>query len=184
MRRGGRRRVPVTLLALLLAACATPEPQPPAPAPEAASPAPRAPPPSVLPERQPLKHLAGRKLKPMPMLPLNVRTRCAFRDETGTRGRLDLWVKNAEVQRFSAEVNMPKHGTCRFDMKDFRQTDKLPAVRLADAASGCSVRMWEQELDRSKGVTVAFSGCQAQCSGESFSYLWPILVDTRNGRCS
>jgi hypothetical protein len=44
--------------------------------------------------------------------------------------------------------------------------------------------MWEQELDRSKGVTVAFSGCQAQCSGESFSYLWPILVDTRNGRCS
>lgn len=177
---GVQRRLFTTALTLLLGACATPPAAPPevAPVPEAA-------PPSAAPSlrSQALKHLANRKLKPMPILPLNVRTKCNFRDDLGTRGKLDLQVKNAEVQRFSAEVTIPKRGICRFDMKNFRQTEKLPAVLLADAGSGCSVRMWEQELDRNKGVTVAFSGCQAQCSGESFSYLWPILVDTRNGRC-
>jgi len=178
---GAQRRFFATALTLLLAACATP-PEPAAPEPEAPAPASTAPTPEGL-RSQPLKHLLNRKLKPMPILPLNVRAKCNFRDDLGTRGTLDLHVKNAEVQRFSAQVNIPKRGICRFDMKNFRQTEKLPAVLLADAGSGCSVRMWEQELDRDKGVTVAFSGCQAQCSGESFSYLWPILVDTRSGRC-
>lgn len=138
--------------------------------------------PAPKPERlqsQPLKHLANRHLKPMPVQALNVRTRCAFHDAVGTRGKLDLQVKDAEVQRFTAEVNIPKRGICRFDMKNFVQTETLPAVLLADNISGCLVRMWAQE----KGVTVAFNGCEAQCSGESFSYLWPILVDTKNGRC-
>ncbi len=120
----------------------------------------------------------------MPDQALNVKTKCAFRDAIGTRGKMDLQVKDAEVQRFTAEVNIPKKGICRFDMKNFQQTGNLPTVHLADAASGCSVRMWAQELGREKSVTIAFTGCQTQCSGDSFSYLWPILVDTRNGRCS
>jgi len=167
--------------ALILGACATPEPlpEPPAPAPAAA--------PTPEPERiesQPLKHLLNRNLKPMPDQALNVRTKCAFRDDIGTRGKMDLQVKDAEVQRFTAEVSIPKQGVCRFDLKNFQQTATLPTVTLTDAMSGCSVRMWAQELGRDKSVTVAFSGCQTQCSGDSFSYLWPILVDTRNGRCS
>jgi hypothetical protein len=65
-------------------------------------------------------------------------------------------------------------------MKNFQQTATLPNVVLTDSASGCVVRMWEQE----KGVTVAFNACQDKCSGDAFSYLWPILVDTKSGRCS
>ena len=86
----------------------------------------------------------------------------------------------AAVKRFTAEVSIPKQGLCRFDIKNFRQTAKLPNVVLTDAQSTCVVRMWEQE----KGVTVAFNACESKCSGDAFSYLWPILVDTRNGRCS
>jgi hypothetical protein len=177
------RQLGTTTLILLLGACATPEPvpEPPAPLPE----------PVVAkdpePERiksQPLKHLLNRNLKPMPVQALNIKTKCAFRDAVGTRGKMDLQVKNAEVQRFTAEVNIPKQGICRFDIKNFQQTGTLPTVQLSDAASGCSVRMWAQDLGLEKSVTVAFSGCQTQCSGDSFSYLWPILVDTRNGRCS
>jgi hypothetical protein len=93
---------------------------------------------------------------------------------------MDLQVVKAEVKRFVAEVTIPKQGLCRFDMKNFEQTAKLPNVVLTDSSSGCIVRMWEQE----KGVTVAFNSCQTQCSGDAFSYLWPILVDTKNGRCS
>ena len=162
-------------LALLLAACASTEPLPAPPEPVAEM--------KPEPERiksQPLKHLLGRNLKPMPDKELNVRTRCNFRDVAGGRGSMDLLVTKAEVKRFVAEVNIPRQGLCRFDMKNFEQTDKLPNVVLADRESACVVRMWEQE----KGVTVAFNSCQAKCGGDAFSYLWPILVDTRNGRCS
>ena len=177
------RQFCTTALILLLAACATPEPlpEPPAPVPEPV--AAKRPKPEHI-ESQPLKHLLNRTLKPMPDQAFNVKTKCAFRDAIGTRGKMDLQVKDAEVQRFTAEVNIPKKGICRFDMKNFQQTGNLPTVHLADAASGCSVRMWAQELGREKSVTIAFTGCQTQCSGDSFSYLWPILVDTRNGRCS
>lgn len=176
------RRICAATLILLLGACATPAPelQPAPPAPEAAKV-------TVEAERmvsQPLRHLLNRKLVPMPVEALNVRTKCSFRDEIGTRGKLDLQVKDAEVRRFTAEVSMAKRGICRFDMKDFQQTGTLPTVQLADAASGCIVRMWSQELGHNKNVTVAFVGCQAQCTSDAFSYLWPILVNTRNGRCS
>jgi len=93
---------------------------------------------------------------------------------------MDLHVTKAEVKRFIAEVSIPNQGLCRFDMKNFQQTTRLPNVVLTDEASGCVVRMWEQ----GKGVTVAFNSCAAQCSGDAFSYLWPILVDTKSGRCS
>ncbi|MBK5913966.1 hypothetical protein CCR84_06470 [Rhodocyclus purpureus] len=164
----------VLAAALLAAACATP-PQPPQAesGPGAAEPA------ADAFTSQPLRHLRGRKLKPMPVEALNVKTRCSFRDELGTRGKLDLHVSEAVVKRFSADVNIAKRGSCRFDLKSFTQAEKLPAVLLADEASGCTVRMWQQD----KGVTVAFNGCAAQCSGDAFSYLWPILVEPGSGRC-
>ena len=131
-------------------------------------------------ESQPLKHLAGRKLKPIPDKELDVRTRCSFKDVQGGRGSLDLQVAKAEVKRFVAEVAIPRQGLCRFEMKNFAQTARMPNVVLSDRDSACTVRMWEQE----RGVTVAFNGCQARCSGDAFSYLWPILIDRRSGRCA
>ena len=131
-------------------------------------------------ESQPLKHLAGRKLKPIPDKELDVRARCSFKDVQGGRGSLDLQVAKAEVKRFVAEVAIPRQGLCRFEMKNFAQTARMPNVVLSDRDSACTVRMWEQE----RGVTVAFNGCQARCSGDAFSYLWPILIDRRSGRCA
>ena len=169
------RFVHVIPLVLLLGACAAPEPAP-APASEADN---QSPPVERI-KSQPLKHLVGRPLKPIPDKALDIRTKCSFRDVAGGRGSMDLQVTKAEVKRFVAEVNIPRRGLCRFDMKNFQQTSKLPNVVLTDDESGCVVRMWEQE----KGVTVSFNACQAKCSGDAFSYLWPILVDSRNGRCS
>ena len=120
----------------------------------------------------------------VPDKPLEVRAKCRFKDVAGGRGAMELQVSQAEVKRFFAEVSIPRQGTCRFDLKQFRQTGKLPTVVLADTESECTVRMWEQELGKTKGVTVAFNNCQAKCEGDAFSYLWPILVDPRNGRCA
>ena len=168
-------RLVQVVLVLLLAACATPEPVPDLVASDS-----QPHPPAERIKSQPLKYLLGRTLKPIPDKALDIRTKCSFRDVAGGRGAMDLQVAKSEVKRFVAEVNIPKQGFCRFDMKNFQQTAKLPNVVLTDNESGCVVRMWEQE----KGVTVAFNSCQSKCSGDAFSYLWPILVDARNGRCS
>lgn len=174
-------RCRAVLLSLLLAACATPEP-PPVPAPPTAHAEPEAQPAPPPQERRPnavLKHLANRDLKPIPTRPLNAKTNCAFRDQMGYGGRLNLDVKNAAVKRFDAQVNIPKRGTCRFQLRDFEQTQTAP-VQLTSNQTGCKVHMWEQ----ADQVTVAFRDCRSECSGDSVDYLWPILVDNRKGRCS
>lgn len=165
------------LLTGLLVACAeTPEVPTPEPEPVVASrPASRS-----VPESQPLKYLAGRKIKPQPTRPLNVRSSCNHRDAVGTRTRLSLQVKNAEVTSFDATIDIPKRGICRFAGKQFAQQEKLPQVLLAAKdGSGCTVRMWEQE----QRTTIAFTGCAAACENNAFDYLWPIMVETKSGRC-
>ncbi len=117
---------------------------------------------------------------PIPVRPLNVRTECNFRDESGYNGALKLKVAEARVQAFQAKVNIPRRGACRFDLKDFRQTRELPAIELTQNRGRCIVRMWEQ----GSRVTVAFQQCEKMCSGNSHSYLWPILNDRRDGTCA
>ena len=176
------RLIRALLPAVLLAGCAAP----PAPEPEPSAPVAAAatdvadPPARERIKSQPLKHLLGRNLKPIPDKALDVRTKCNFRDVAGGRGSMDLQVSKAEVKRFVAQVSIPKQGVCRFEMAHFEQTARLPTVVLTDQATGCVVSMWEQD----KNLTIAFNACQAKCGGDAFSYLWPILVDTRNGRCS
>ncbi|RLJ68289.1 hypothetical protein DFR35_0847 [Sulfurisoma sediminicola] len=169
--------------ALLLGGCGLwPFGKPPSPAePEQPRQAPRAEPraePRPLSERT-RRYLASRGHEVIEERPLNVRADCSFRDELGYAGRLDLEVRDADVRRFAARVDVPRRGSCRFDLADFRQATSLPTITLTGAQSRCTVRMWEQ----GSKVTVAFSDCQAQCDGGTFDYLWPILVEAPSGRC-
>lgn len=162
-------------IVVLLAGCATQAPEVvsrPVPAPETRKPAP-APQPEVY------SRLAGRKLKPMAVRPLNVKADCSFRDPDGYGGRLDLLVQESRVHRMQAEVQVPRRGSCSFALGDFRQTANEPSVTLSAASGKCTVRLWEQE----GRVTVAFHDCRDRCGGDSFDYVWPILVDAGTGRC-
>ena len=131
-------------------------------------------------ESQPLKYLKNRNIKPQPTRPLNVRAKCSTRDAVGTVRRLDLLVKEASVQTFDAQVTMKEHGTCRFSLREFEQIEKMPQALLRHRQeSGCTVRMWEQ----GSTVTIAFNDCPRSCEGDAFSYLWPLLVESKSGRC-
>jgi hypothetical protein len=151
---------------------AEPETRPkPPPAPEA---------PAVSTDSPRSRLAAARKQAAQPRHPINVQTSCIFRDETGYNGRLDLLVRDDDVRNLDAEVNVPKHGSCRFALKDFRQNGSRASIELNGSGSRCAVRMWEQ----GSRVSVAFSNCAVHCSGGAHEYLWPILVDTGSGRCS
>lgn len=127
-----------------------------------------------------LKYLANRNLKPQPTRPLNVRSKCSHRDAIGTATRLDLLVKEAVVKTFNAQVAIKGYGTCNFNLGDFDQAEKLPQALLRHKREpGCLVRMWEQ----GDQVTIAFNACPKSCERDAFSYLWPIMVEAKSGRC-
>lgn len=127
-----------------------------------------------------LKYLAHRKIKPQPTRPLNVQSHCSHKDAIGTQTRLDLLVKEAQVKTFVAQVSMKGYGACRFDLSEFEQVEKMPQALLRHKKQpDCLVRMWEQ----GPKVTIAFNSCPKSCEGQAFDYLWPIMVEAKNGRC-
>lgn len=135
------------------------------------------------PEREPpvkLKYLDKLNLKPMPVKTFSVSSRCSRKDESGTKTKLSLKVKDSKVANFNAAIDIPKRGNCQFDLGDFVQTATLPQVILTHrTAPNCQVRMWTQE----RQITISYNTCHQACSGDSFDYLWPTLVDSRSGRC-
>lgn len=174
------RRALTLLPVVFLAACAQVDTQPASDAPEIAAETPSTVEESPKFKNSTLKYLAGRNLKPQPTRPLNVKSKCSSRDAIGTQTRLDLLVKDAVVKNFDAQVTMKGHGTCRFNLNQFDQAEKLPQALLRHKTEkDCTVRMWEQ----GSTVTVAFNNCQKSCDGQAFDYLWPVVVDARSGRC-
>lgn len=169
------------LLLTLLAGCVT-SPPPTTPPTPAAAPmqTPQTTPKTPELKKETLALLAKRGLKPISGRLLNVRVSCSFRDDTGYAGRLALAVRDARVEQLDAQVDVPNHGSCQFRLADFRQTENLPIVVLASQKTSCKASLWEQ----GDQVTVAFRDCRAECSGDAVNYLWPILVDSRQGSCS
>lgn len=119
------------------------------------------------------------KLKPMPLRTFTVKTDCRFKDEAGNFGKASVDVHDSKVRTFNVELTMPKRGSCRYDLAQFRQTQALPSIELTGARD-CKVRMWEQ----GEQITVAFAGCHHLCSPSSaHDYVWPLLIDKPTGQC-
>lgn len=163
----------IFLSILLLAACASPDKTP---EPEVSEPPATKTPPPVARVTPPKPKKPG----PIPMRALNVKTDCDFRDETGYNGAMKLGIEEAKVLAFQATVNIPNRGSCRFDLKNFRQIRELPTVELSHLHDRCVVRVWSQD----ERITVAFRQGQKMCSGSAADYLWPILTNTRDGSCA
>ncbi len=116
----------------------------------------------------------------MPVRPLNVRSECHFTDnETGYSARAKLDIGEAEVHAFSAHIDVPRHGNCRFDLADFTQVRKLPHIELRDRSGNCTVSMWEQ----GEQVTIAFAECARRCTHDTFDHVWPILLERLENEC-
>ena len=121
----------------------------------------------------------GGRLKPMPLRTFTVSTQCRFKDEAGNFGSATVDVVESKVRAFKAELTMPRRGTCRFDLAQFRQTQALPSVELTGARD-CRVHMWDQ----GDQVTVAFANCHHLCTPSSAQdYVWPLLIDKATGQC-
>ena len=109
----------------------------------------------------------------------NAAVSCNYKDEGGVRGKATLLVDNNKLTRFFARIEMPNGGVCQFDSKKMEQLPFEQGIALQSKGDECIVRMWEQQ----HRITIAAYSCHKQCSRGSFSYLWPIIMDTRVGTC-
>ena len=144
--------------------------------------------------RDALRKLRGKKPAPPPPEPpvsvqapgaapvtgLTFQGNCVAKEETGYAENAQLQVALGEVRALEARVDIPKRGSCRFHLKDFRQTQQAPIVELlAQSSSGCSLRIWQQQ-DR---VTMVATDCPDKCARGAFEYMWPVEFRAPEGSC-
>lgn len=150
--------------------------------PESAKPSRSTEPAPAVPARPPLAApTPGKTPAPIPDRPLNIRADCTSRDEVGYAEAIKLSVANGLVSELEARITVPKRGSCRFQLADFRQSRSAPHVELvARSGSRCVTRMWYQQ----NRFTVAFSDCPEMCTPRgTVDYIWPIELRLSDGAC-
>lgn len=153
-----------------------PAPPPPKPPEVVAVPAPVPVPPSAPGEPAKVEPVPA----PVAATGISLRAICSGKDETGYTENIQLDVSNGTVNQFDARIEVPRRGSCKFGMGDFRQTRTAPHVELmARSGSQCAVRIWQQ----SERVTAAVSDCSEMCTRGAFEYVWPIELDAETGSC-
>jgi hypothetical protein len=111
---------------------------------------------------------------------LSVKGKCVGRDETGYAENVQLEVVGGQVRQFDARIDVPKRGSCRFQLAEFAQSKQTPYVELAARSrTACAIRMWQQ----AERVTVTATDCEEKCARGAFEYIWPIQLDARTGGC-
>lgn len=173
-------------IALLAGGCAerkktsgTPESARPGRGTEPAQPAPAVP---AVPARPPvMAPTPGKAPAPIPDRALNIRADCTSGGELGYAEAIKLSVANGLVSQLEARITVPKRGSCRFQLADFRQTRSAPHVELvARSGSRCATRMWYQQ----NRFTVVFSDCPEMCTPRgTVDYIWPIELRLSDGAC-
>jgi hypothetical protein len=116
----------------------------------------------------------------VPVAGLTVKGSCVARDESGYAENIHLDVSDGRVRQFDARIDVPKRGSCRFQLAEFQQTKLTPHVELAARANAaCVIRMWQQG-DR---VTVTATDCPEKCARGAFEYVWPMQFNRNTGGC-
>jgi len=138
-----------------------------------------------------LRKLRGRDPAPPPPAPppaaeippaaaagLNLNGNCVGKEESGYAENVRVSVANGEVRALDARIDIPKRGSCRYQLADFRQTRQAPFVELlARSNAACAVRMWQQG-DR---ITLAATDCEEKCTRGAFEYAWPVELNAAGG---
>ena len=135
-----------------------------------------------------LRKLRGRDPAPPPPAPppaaelpvagLNLNGNCVAKEETGYAENVRVTVAGGQVRALDARIDIPKRGSCRYQLAEFRQTRQTPFVELlARSNSACAVRIWQQG-DR---ITLAPTDCEEKCTRGAFEYAWPVQLNAAGG---
>jgi hypothetical protein len=103
---------------------------------------------------------------------------CVAKDETGYAENAQLTIADGKVSQLTVRIDVPKRGSCRYQLAAFKQTKTSPFVEMvANSNASCALRMWQQG-DR---VTFTATECADKCAPGAFDYAWPVEFQTAGG---
>ncbi len=116
---------------------------------------------------------------PSPPVPgLSFKGSCVAKDETGYAENAQIDIADGKVSQLAVRIDVPKRGSCRYQLAAFKQIKTTPFVELqANSNAACSLRVWHQ-ADR---VTLAATDCADKCAPGTFDYAWPVEFQTAGG---
>lgn len=116
---------------------------------------------------------------PAPPVPgLSFKGSCVAKDETGYAENAQIDIADGKVSQLAVRIDVPKRGSCRYQMAAFKQVKTTPFVELqANSNAACTLRVWHQ-TDR---VTLAATDCADKCAPGAFDYAWPVEFQMAGG---
>ena len=139
-----------------------------------------------------VRKLRGREKAPAPPAPptqtpapdgtpvpgLTSKGSCVAKDETGYVENAQIDIVDGKVSQMAVRIDVPKRGSCRYQLAAFKQVKSTPFVELqANSNAACTVRVWRQ-ADR---VTLAATDCADKCTPGAFDYAWPVEFQVSGG---
>ncbi|MDR3384175.1 hypothetical protein [Cupriavidus basilensis] len=164
-----KKRLLLWPLAAALAACTVTLPPP-------------SPPAARLPETQKAPApVARERATPIPPHDIDIAADCQRTEEDGFREDAHMRVASNDVRSLSWKLWVGRHGSCHFDLTEFRQVRRTPHIELqAIDGSGCTLMVWQDP----RRVTLAHAHCEQHCTPGIYEQAWPVLFDPRSGTCA
>jgi hypothetical protein len=122
----------------------------------------------------------GARPTPIADRAINLNGNCQQAEEDGFREDAQLLVRDNNVQALSWQLWVGRRGSCRFNLAEFRQTQRRPHAELrANDGSGCKLMVWQDP----RRITLAHAGCEQRCTPGVYEEAWPAMFDERTGGC-
>ncbi len=112
---------------------------------------------------------------------IDIAADCQRTEEDGFREDAHMRVASNDVRSLSWKLWVGRHGSCHFDLTEFRQVRRTPHIELqAIDGSGCTLMVWQDP----RRVTLAHAHCEQHCTPGIYEQAWPVLFDPRSGTCA
>jgi hypothetical protein len=112
---------------------------------------------------------------------LSLQGNCVSKEEAGYAEYAKIDIEGGQVRQLDARIDIPGHGSCHYQLAEFRQTQQTPYVELLERLNeSCVLRMWRQ----GNRITFAATNCSDKCSRDAYDYAWPIEFNTAGGCAS
>lgn len=106
---------------------------------------------------------------------------CKQVEEDGFAEDARLQVVGGQVRVLDWRVKVGRRGQCSFNLHDFRQVKQHPHIELTSLrGNGCKLLIYQEP----RRVTLAHSGCDAQCTKGVAEEAWPVMFNPRTGQCA
>jgi hypothetical protein len=134
-----------------------------------------------MPGRAPSPEVFKERATPIPARVITIAANCSRTEEDGFREDAHMLVADNNVKSLSWKLWAGRHGSCTFNLADFKQTRQSPHIELSDTdGSACKLMVWQDPSH----ISLAHANCQRHCTAGAYDHAYPVMFDATSGHCA